>query len=414
MNASRNRSTLSLLACLAAMGGGCTAGTDSPGPVSVTDSAGVQILQLGEGAFDRGGRLALSPHPDLTIGAREGSDDQLLYRVSGGLVLGDGRIAILDGGSRELRYYDSNGVLGAHQGGRGEGPGEYGEPAGLWSLPGDTVVVWDPRLMRLTVVGPDASVVREVPVSGPTMVAEAVGGFSDGSFVIARPEAEDEQTSTGQQVNRSYSRYSPLGDSVNALGVFSWRRMGRPPMEMEASGGMRLIVVTPLVFDAPTEVATASSGIWVGTTREDELLQIDESGNLERIVRWVGPDRTVTDAVKEAYYEDLRERMAENAPEGEAREPPELPFADRFPSHGTLVARTDGGCWMKDFIRPGMDPSNRWRILGPAGLPEGFIDLPLSADVLWVSPDRVLLVERDELDVEYVRLYTLTSETDAN
>ena len=48
-------------------------------------------------------------------------------------------------------------------------------------------------------------------------------------------------------------------------------------------------------------------------------------------------------------------------------------------------------------------------ILGPEGFPEGIVNLPFSADVLWASPEQVLLLEKDEVDVEYVRLYSFSA-----
>lgn len=405
----RSGFALAVAAVLAVAESACTTGAESPDSVAVIDSAGVQIVQLGEGAWERAGRFELSPTPDLSIGAREGSDDQILYRVSGGAVLKDGRIAVLNGGARELRYYGANGGLGGIQGREGEGPGEYRQPVGLWALPGDTVVVWDRRLLRATVVRPNATVAREAPIPGRPRATEVVGAFADGSFVVFQQRMAEEQESMDQQFQGYYSRFSASGDSLNALGIFPWRRLITSP-PTEGGGGMQFVESGPPIFDAATEVAATASGLWVGTTKKDELLWISELGELHRIVRWSGPDRTVTDVVKEAYYDELRERLAANAPPGEAREPPRgRPFSDILPSHGKLVGRNDGGLWTKEFLRPGSDASNRWMISGPTGLPEGLIDLPLSADVLWASPEQVLLLERDEVDVEYVRLYTLAS-----
>ncbi|MCJ7630509.1 MAG: hypothetical protein MUO50_19210, partial [Longimicrobiales bacterium] len=156
--------TLTVVVVFAVLGSSCTRETDRATFVTVVDSAGVEIVSLGEAAWERAGPLGLSSAPDLSIGARVGSDDEILYRVSGGVVLGDGRIAILNGGTQELRYYAADGVLARRQGGDGEGPGEYRRPVGLWTLPGDTIVVWDPRLLRATFVGPDATVVRETSI----------------------------------------------------------------------------------------------------------------------------------------------------------------------------------------------------------------------------------------------------------
>jgi hypothetical protein len=375
----------------------------------VVDSAGIEIVHLGKAAWDLAGPLGLSSAPNLSIGARVGSDDEILYRVSGGVVLGDGRIAILNGGTRELKYYSADGVLARRQGRDGEGPGEYRQPVGLWALLGDTVIVWDPRLLRATFVAPDATVVRETAILRRPRATEVVGAFADGSFVVFQQRMAEEQESMDQQLQGYYSRFSASGDSLNAIGVFPWRRMITTP-PAEGGGGMQMVQSGPPIFDAVTEVAATASGLWVGTTKKDEILWINESGEIERMIRWAGADRTVTDVVKEAYYDELRERLAANAPPGEGREPPRgRPFADILPSHAALVARNDGGLWMKEFPQPGSGPSNRWRISGPTGLPEGFIDLPPSADVLWASPDQVLLLEKDDVDVEYVRLYTLAS-----
>jgi hypothetical protein len=409
METLRSGLTRSVVAAIGVLGGACTTGPEPPESDSVVDSAGIQIVQLEEGAWDPDGRIGLSPDPDVSIGAREGPDDQILYRVSGGLVLGDGRIAILSRGARELRYFGASGVLEGRQGGDGEGPGEYRLPVGLWSLPGDTLVVWDSRLLRATVVSPNAIFTRDIPISGRPRATEVVGVFADGSFAVFRQRMAEEQQSMDQQFQGYYSRYSASGDSLNPLGNFPWMRMITSP-PTDGGGGMQAVASGPPIFDAPTRVAATARGLWVGTTKKDELLWISESGTLNRIVRWVGLDRTVTDAVKEAYYDDLRERMAANAPPGEAREPPRgRPFAEILPSHGELVARNDGGLWMKEFLRPGSDPTNRWMILGPEGFPEGIVNLPFSADVLWASPEQVLLLEKDEVDVEYVRLYSFSA-----
>jgi hypothetical protein len=364
---------------------------------------------LVEGAWEQAGVLGLSSTPLLSIGALEGPDEQILYRVSGGAVLDDGRIAILNGGAREVRYYGADGRFLGRQGGAGEGPGEYSSPVDLWSLPGDTIIVWDLWLSRATVVGPTGTVVRDVPVPGDPRARSVLGVFADHSFLVFQQRLEQEQESTDQQYQGYYSRFSREGDSLNAIGEFPWMRMiVNPPGGRE---GPTVIAMAPPMLDATTKVAVTGNGLWVGTTKKEEILFMDNLGGIHRIVRWFGPDRTVTDAVKEAFFVELRERMAAQAPPGEAREPSrDLPFADFLPSHGELVAREDGGLWMEESRTPGSEPSNRWRIFGPRGLPEGLVELPLEAQVLWAGVNQVLLLEQDDLGVEYVRLYALESE----
>jgi hypothetical protein len=373
----------------------------------VTDSAGVRIVQLPQSTWEQTRPVPLSSTPLLSIGAVDGSDDEILFRVSGGAVLEDGRIAVLDGGSRELRFYGTDGILAGRQGRTGDGPGEYRNPAGLWTLPGDTVVVWDQRLRRVTAVSPEGVVVREATVRGRPVATRVRGAFADGSLVLFQQRSAEEQSSMDQQFMGYFSRLAPSGDSLNALGVFPWRRMITTPPG-ESGGGMVLVESGPPVFDAETEVAATAQGLWVGTTKWDEVLWLNKLGEVERILRWAGPDRAVTDGVKEAVYTDMQERWAATAPPGATWERPQgMHFADLLPSHGELVAREDGGLWMREFSRPGAGGVNRWRVFGPDALPEGRLELPHGARVLWAGVDRVLLLERDEFDVEYVRLYAL-------
>jgi hypothetical protein len=389
------------------LGIACGEERDAPGTALAVDSAGIRIVSLPASVWEGVAPVHLAPEPHLRIGARDGSDDQILYRVAGGAVLLDGGTAVLNGGSREVRFYGPDGVLRGRQGRTGEGPGEYRQPAGLWTLPGDTLVVWDERLLRITLVSPEGNLLREAPVRGRPWATQVRGVFSDGSLVLFQQRAAEEQASMDQQLMGYYSRLSPSGELMNTLGEFPWMRLITSP-PTEASGGLQLVESSPPVFDMETQVAAAGDGLWVGTTKRDEILWLDTSGEVGRIIRWEATDRTVTQEVKRAAWAELQTRRGEDAAAGAAGDPPrDVPFADQLPSHGELVARADGGLWMKEYPRPGTGNPNRWRIFGPGGLPEGLIELPPSARVLWAGVAQVLLLERDELDVEYVRLYGL-------
>jgi hypothetical protein len=155
----------SLLTCLIP-GMACHHERNDPGSVVAVDSAGVRIVSLSMRAWEGVSPVYLAPEPHLSIGALDGPDDRILYRVAGGAVLQKGGIAVLNGGSQEVRFYGPDGVLTGRQGRSGEGPGEYRQPSGLWTLPGDTVVVWDGRLLRITVMSPEGTLLRDVPVRG--------------------------------------------------------------------------------------------------------------------------------------------------------------------------------------------------------------------------------------------------------
>ncbi|MGD2124007.1 MAG: hypothetical protein PVJ76_19810, partial [Gemmatimonadota bacterium] len=162
----------------------CAEGRETGEMAAVRDSAGIEIVELSTTAWERFPSLALVSSPDLSIGAAEGAEEELLYRVSGGTVLADGRVVVLNGGSREVRFYGADGALLIRQGRTGEGPGEYRQLSAVWSLPGDSVVVWDARLLRVTVLAPNGVVARETPIWGRLMATQVRGVLADGSLVL--------------------------------------------------------------------------------------------------------------------------------------------------------------------------------------------------------------------------------------
>ncbi len=97
-----------IAAVLAALSlAGCRTG-EASGPTSeVRDSAGVAIvLNSGEVGPDGGG-WAVDPEPVLSIGTFAGDSLYQLFRVQGAARLPDGRIAVANGGSGEIRVYDA-------------------------------------------------------------------------------------------------------------------------------------------------------------------------------------------------------------------------------------------------------------------------------------------------------------------
>jgi hypothetical protein len=92
----------------------------------------------------------LSEAPILEIGVREGEEAYQLDRATGSMRLEDGRILILDGGSRQLRFFAPDGTFLMAVGSEGEGPGEFRNPTRLRRTFGDSIQVWDAILSRLS------------------------------------------------------------------------------------------------------------------------------------------------------------------------------------------------------------------------------------------------------------------------
>jgi hypothetical protein len=99
----------------------------------------------------------LSDAPILEIGVREEPEEYQLHRVMGSLRLEDGRIVVLNAGSRELRYFDPGGRFLLSVGHRGEGPGEFESPVSLRRTVEGDLQVWDRGLLRGSIFEPDGA-----------------------------------------------------------------------------------------------------------------------------------------------------------------------------------------------------------------------------------------------------------------
>ena len=124
----------------------CTAraGCGNEDPPSVRtqtrDSAGVTIVESTALPERGAGGWTLNQAPFLTIGTFEGDTLYQLYQVSGAIRLPDGRFAVSDNGSFQLRIFGPDGTFQRSWGREGEGPGEFQSIRVMGVLEPDTLV----------------------------------------------------------------------------------------------------------------------------------------------------------------------------------------------------------------------------------------------------------------------------------
>ena len=123
-------------------------GSSSPGGFSRSDSAGVliSVTQANDARAAIGWEV--DSLPNLVIG-EEDSPTGYLFRVQGVRGLSDGSVLVVDGGSRSLRFFDSDGHLVSRVGRKGKGPGEFENPVLVPTWATDSLlIIWDKNLRR--------------------------------------------------------------------------------------------------------------------------------------------------------------------------------------------------------------------------------------------------------------------------
>lgn len=392
------RQSIMRFVCFAAASQGCTTGTAIE-RTTVTDSSGIEITSSASPSWEGGG-WSLSEEPPLSIGVVEGESVYQLHRVSGALRLSDGRVAIANSGSNEVRYYDAAGMHLSTVGRTGEGPGEFMRMAGTLPVGGDTILVGDFELRRSTFIDGDGHAVRTVAAMN------AAGVLSDGSIIeqVSRPPFGPATRSGPTRGEVALVRHTDgaESDTVAVLpGDESLIIVESDGASAGATGYRRPFGLVRITSAHGAEIFTTDGA-------SGEVRVLDESGDLRRIIRIGVPERPVTSGDVAAW----RERFFGPIPPGPSRERAlkAHEVGDAFPSvmpaFRAIRHDRDGNLWLEEYR---VDPASpaRWFVIDRTGEWLGEVAVPAGLRVLDIGDDWVLGVARDELDVEHVLMYDL-------
>lgn len=344
---------------------------------------------------------SLSALPRAVLGGVDEVGGQTLWGVRGGHLLQAGGFVILNGNSQELLFFDADGGLVKRLGRRGQGPGEFMLPTRMDRLPGDTLVVWDEGQRRVTLIGPDGSVVSVFSPSnsllGPEFVTAAWDGlllFIDRRQLLSGAAGESTGTIVGKELLLTRE-----GAVVDSLGVHPWRR-GIVMKFPNGSAGIRA-----MDFDQPTLYGGSAAGVWIGMARSHEVEWVARGGTHVRLVRWPGSRAPVTGADRQALLEARLARARSPGQEASIRrDHAARPVADFLPVYGQMVVDALGRVWIGPYEVPGRSTEGRWLVLTPSGEAVAALAVPSGLRILDVREGRALVLIMDDFGVERVEV----------
>jgi hypothetical protein len=373
--------------------------------VTVRDSAGVQIVENTAPEWADSAGWHLSPEPLMTIGSVQSAPEYELSGVSGALRLTDGRIEIANNGTHELRYYDVSGKYLSASGRKGKGPGEFEWLAWIARMPGDSVLAFDRSSQRMSVFDDSGHFVRMSHPTGVSGMAaffsEPVGRFTDGSVVVAarRPPMPGADETGVVRAPTTLLRYAESGSLVDTLGQFPGEERYVQPRAMSG-----------LLFGRDTKFTVHGNDLYAGSTDRYEIGVYTADGTLRRSIRRVFENLPVTSADIETVKQEQLDRMRRsNGPLNPAefeRMYAEMPIPKTMPAYAGLRVDAEGNLWVADYLRPS-DHQSRFMVFDSTGRMLGSVVMPERFEPLDIGADYVLGRWRDELDVQYVRLYGL-------
>jgi len=364
------------------------------------DSAGIEISATAGWAAETPLGWVLEETPDLVIGGEDQAGRQF-YSIRGVVQLPDGGIVLLDGSSRELRFFDGNGQLRHRFGRKGKGPGEFQAPY-LVPTPGsDSLLVFDGALRRFHWISNDGEGYRLVtpeqrwPTARPPLGARGSLLFTH-SRISSRPRAVglDPDTLRFTWVDLLTGRTEATATSVV---------IGRSFVTFISREGVPHSMAIPFVSLDPPVVVLPTGGL-VGDPR-GELREYDTKGVLRRIVRVEGMGRPVTPETLEAFI-DFRVERSSRSRAGLREDYSKMPVPDTLPMFASLHLDEEGWVWAESYeFDPGR--SRTATVFDRTGRARGAIRLPAGLTIHEIGTDFVLGVWKDEWGVEFVRRYRL-------
>jgi len=456
MNAARGVAGLSasvviLLSAACGRGGAVDSG------FVMRDSAGIVIVENARPAWQPGEAWRLSDEPVLQIGSVGGAPEYVFGRAHGPVRLSDGRIVVADMQTNLMSFYDAEGTFLRSAGGSGDGPGEFRQLYRLRKVAGDSLMALNPTSLT-SIFTNGGEYVRRFsldPVPGRGNIWWI--GPLDGALMamsLQREGTRIREPPAGLEPGQEYPRfdiperhefyrdsllfflYTMEGQLIDSLfelpgQYLSTNRTFAPNAAYaflgdafhHSPGSVTEIRTLRLALGAlgggAGDAGAAEAGTGDGNA-EGSGVQAREPMRLERIVRRVPlRDLSVTEDVRNAYLEDERAQireMAERLPPGQVdlesmeRRLADMRFPERIPDHGNrMYVDALGNLWLQDYRLLDDEPF-RWSVFDSAGRWLGVVETPPRFTVNEIGSDHVLGIWRDELDVDYVRMYALEKE----
>lgn len=399
-----------VLAGLLAAGCGGESERPGAGPApAVRDSAGVTIVEHPAGALEAAPRWRASPEPTLEIGSLEGNGPRQLAEVTDAALLSDGSLVVGHHQPPELRFFTAAGEHRGTAGGEGEGPGEFRHVSRILPMAGDTLLVQDRRLDRLSVFDDEGRVLESFRLDGGRP-RNLVGRFADGTLVTrisaayARAGPPEEGTRTADVPLVAHGPDGALRDTIVLLPGPTWR---------VTSPDGRGWYVIPVPFTPWPRQAVGGHALWTGYAGTWEIRQRAPDGTVRRIVRLDRERRPVTgpaaDSALRTWLDRIGRSSAREHLESVLRE---LDLPARRPAFDAMRLDDEGRLWVREGGGPTGAVGRRWIVFDSAGGIRAVAILPADLEVHRVGRDRVVGTWTDELDVPHVRVHALRA--DAN
>jgi hypothetical protein len=396
------RAIAQIATCCAVLVSGCDATRAQENRFAVRDSAGIRIVES-IGTTRWPASWSLGAEPVWAVGEVEGDPAYLLSRVVGAMTLPTGEVVVGNRGTNELRFYAPDGTHVQTRGGDGQGPGEFEYLRGLAPCHAGGFIAFDLN-WQMNAYLFDGTFVEKTTLQTPVGVTPYEIACDERGHVLMLGWGRD--VTDGPQEG-FYSAFDDLllTDRRGNIQTDFGERLAS-----ERIGGR--FGSRPHPAGRATLFALHDDRVYEGSGERFEVEVRDLDGGLLELMRGPRLGLEVTDSVR-ALILEVNLRSASPQRHEEIRSafagwtwPPTLP------AYAALQVDSEGVVWLRAFAADEAE-AEVWSLIEPERGYVGDLTLGPRQTLLEVGTDHVLVVARDELDVERVERYELRRDAGA-
>jgi len=359
---------------------------------SSRDSAGVLIVENARPAWSEGQRLSLAAKPRLIIGNT--ADSAYRFRqVRGIMLLTDGRIAVADGASLQLRLFGSQGQFLSASAGKGNGPGQILNMYWVRRLKGDTIAI-NSALSSAALYSNMGQFVRTAvfssrvvpPARPPLLVALLHGGLG---VVAPLPDVTPRPIGSRWTESLSLKLVTDSSSTPRELDTVPYIEM-----EQVSSGPTQIWLSSVGVF------AASDDHFYAGFGDRYQIRVYGSDGKLQSIIRRVWTPTPITADDWERWVVEWSKLWVGTTGaerERDIQKVRESPWAEANPAFSQFIVDRNGRLWVReahwqDAIAAGslgdlpavpsawsvFDSRGCW--LGDVTMPTGFLPFEIGTD----------------------------------
>lgn len=306
----------------------------------------------------------------------------------------DGSVVVGNSGTMQLVFLGNTGEVLYTVGREGAGPGEYRSINWITRIHGDSLLIYDLRQRRFTVLDAQGRYSRSFPVAGTAVMPF---GVTDDSHILLG-------------VGGNYDPRVQQGGVRDTLTLFlvtldgaEWDSVARVPgreMLLMAGGSSYQAMQMPL--GSTGFVAVSGERIVYASSESDTVVTLDAFGRRESYFVLSTRRRALT-------RRETKQRLEEEIPD-----PSEKWAVERYMSAEGMIAlaprlsdlriAVNGDIWVKLFPANGSAVA-KWIVVSPTGDARGSVLIPTNARPMVIGRDHLYLKEIDENGVETITHY---------